>query len=252
LKNILNAIDEYQKRVQALRPFKEPMLSQIRAFFRVSAVWSSNAIEGFTYTEMDTKILLEDGLTAGGKPLRDALAVIGHAEAYDHMFTLLRRRDLTEADVLRFHALLNGSLDNEAHPGVYRQTPIFVTGSEYKFPDPEEVPGLMEKFFQQIAADRHRHHPVAFAAHIHKALVTIHPFTDGNGRVARLAMNTILIQDGFLPTIIPPVLRHEYYQTLQTAQIQNNERPFIEFIGRCELETQKEIVRHLESGRKPE
>jgi Fic family protein len=252
LKDILTTIDEYQKRVQALRPFEAPMLNQIRAFFRVGAVWSSNAIEGFTYTEMETKILLEDGLTAGGKPMRDALAVIGHAEAYDHMFTLLRRRDLSEADVLRFHALLNGSLDNEAHPGGYRQTPIFVTGSEYKFPDPDEVPELMEKFFQEIVADRHRHHPVAFAAHIHKELVTVHPFADGNGRVARLAMNTLLIQDSFLPTIIPSVLRHEYYQTLQTAQIHKNERPFIEFICRCELETQKEMLRHLESGRKPE
>jgi Fic family protein len=244
-------IDECQKLVQVLRPFEVPMLNQIRAFFRIGAVWSSNAIEGFTYTEMETKILLEDGLTAGGKPLRDALAVIGQAEAYDHMFTLLRRRDLSEVDALRFHALLSGSLDNEAYPGVYRQTPIFVTGSELKFPDPGEVPGLMEKLFQEIAADRHRHHPVAFAAHIHKELVTIHPFADGNGRVARLAMNTLLIQDGFLPTIIPPVLRHEYYQTLQIAQKKKDEQPFIEFICRCELETQKEMLRHLGHGRKP-
>jgi Fic family protein len=228
------------------------MLNLIQAFFRVAVVWSSNAIEGFAYTEMETKILLEDGLTAGGKPLRDALAVIGHAKAYDHMFALLRRRDLTEADALIFHALLNGSLDNESHPGVYRQTPVFVTGSEYKFPDPDKIPGLMEKFFQEIAADRHRHHPVAFAAHIHKELVTIHPFADGNGRVARLAMNALLIQDGFLPTIIPPVSRREYYQALRIAQTQKNEQPFIKFICLRELETQKETLRHLESGRKPE
>jgi Fic family protein len=245
-KNILSEIDEQQKRIQTLRPFEPPMLSQIQAFFRVGTVWSSNAIEGFAYTEMETKVLLEDGLTAGGKPMRDALAVIGHAEAYDHMFTLLRRHDLAEADVFRYHTLLSGSLDNEATSGGYRQIPIRVTGSEYKFPGPTEVPALMEQFFLTAQSDRSRYHPVEFAARKHLDLVTIHPFADGNGRVARLVMNTLLIQDGFLPTIIPPVLRHEYYSALQSAQVKNNDRPFIEFIGRCELETQKEMLRHLE------
>jgi Fic family protein len=243
---ILSEIDELQKRIQVLRPFEPPMLEQIKAFFRVGMVWSSNAIEGFSYTEMETKVLLEDGLTVGGKPLRDALAVIGHAEAYDRMFTLLRRHDLEEADVLQYHALLRGSLDNEAVPGCYRQMAIRVTGSEYKFPDPEEVPTLMAKFFREAESGRNQYHPVEFAAKKHLELVSIHPFADGNGRVGRLVMNTLLIQDGFLPTIIPPILRHEYYSVIETSHMNNNERQFIDFIGRCELETQKEMLRHLE------
>lgn len=65
---ILNKIDLFQKEVNALRPFEGEMLDQIKEYYRIGLTWTSNALEGNSLTESETKILLEDGLTIGGKP----------------------------------------------------------------------------------------------------------------------------------------------------------------------------------------
>jgi Fic family protein len=168
------------------------MLSRIRDFYKVGLVYSSNAIEGFSYDETETKVLIEDGLTAAGKPLSHALAVIGHAEGYDRMFGLLYRNSISEEDLLMFHACLAGSLDNEARPGEYRDCNIFLTGSDQIFPSPEEIPGRMSDLMASYARNSGKLHPVEAAAKFHAWLTIIHPFADGNGRVARLAANAIL------------------------------------------------------------
>jgi Fic family protein len=86
-------------------------------------------------------------------------------------------------------------------------------------------------------------HPVEFAARVHKKFVFIHPFIDGNGRLARLLMNTVLIQNGYMLAVIPPILRAEYIQLLEKAR--SVDRPFINFIGDRVLESEKEIMRLL-------
>lgn len=244
LNNLLADIDEKQKTINDFRPFGPTYLPQIKDFYKVATVWSSNAIEGFSYTESETKVLIEDGLTAGGKPIRDAFAVLGHAKAYDYMLTLLAKRELLESDVLMFHSLLQGGQDNEAVPGEYRKIKIFVSGSNYSFPGPDDVPAEMSRFFELAKNKRDGHHPVVFAAQVHKNLVTIHPFADGNGRVARLAMNTVLIQDGYLPIAIPQILRTDYINCLKASD-SGNDRPFVEFICGCQKETQKDFIRLL-------
>ena len=87
---MLNKIDEYQKLLNKKRPFDEPVLTEIRNYYRVGLTWTSNSLEGNSLTESETKVLLEDGLTVGGKPLRDSLEAVGHAHAYDYMFTLIQ------------------------------------------------------------------------------------------------------------------------------------------------------------------
>jgi Fic family protein len=246
LDELIADIDKNQKLINNFRPFDQTYLPRIRDFYKVAVVWGSNAIEGFTYTESETKLLIEDGLTAGGKSMRDAYAVIGHAKAYDHMFTLLARHALTEQDILTYHSLLQGSLDNNAIPGEYRTTDVFVSGSNHAFPKPEAVAGEMRRFFAFMEEQRGGCHPVAFAAQVHKQLVMAHPFADGNGRVARLAMNTVLIQEGFLPTIIPPVLKARYIDSLKRIHESGNDRDFVEFICHCERETQKDFIRMLQ------
>ena len=245
LDEILADVDRNQKIINDFRPFEPAYLPQVKEFYKVATVWCSNALEGFSYTESETKILIEDGLTAGGKPLRDAYAVIGHASAYDHMFTLMERQDLAEPDILAYHSLLRGSLDNDAAPGRYRMKNVFVSGSSRSFPPPETVAKEMGAFFEWVKSNRGGQHPVAFAARVHAQLVMIHPFADGNGRVARLGMNTVLIQDGFLPTVIPPVLKAEYIDGLKQIHESGSDHRFVEFICRCERETQKDFIRML-------
>lgn len=240
-------IDILQKELESFRPFSEAELPRIRDFYRVDMTYSSNTLEGFGYTISETKILLEDGLTAGGKPLRDAYAVLGHAKAYDHMFTLLRQKNLTEADILFFHSCLTGSLANDAVAGQYRTSTAYITGSKYPLVAPEYIVQAMEKLCEFIEVQRSLLHPVEYAAQIHKQLVYIHPFADGNGRVSRLAMNTAFIQQGYIPVIIPPVLRAEYIDVLEKGH--SNDRPFIEFIARCVVESQKDMLRLMRGVR---
>ena len=78
---MLEKIDDYKKKLDMFRPLGEELLPEIKAYYRVGLAYSSTALEGFSYTESETKILLEEGLTVGGKPLRDALAITGHAKA---------------------------------------------------------------------------------------------------------------------------------------------------------------------------
>ena len=241
---LLQQLDENQKTLATYRPFTEPhVLRELQKFYRVDATYSSNALEGCTYTLSETKILLEDGLTAGGKPMREAYAVLGHAKAFDHMFALMHNRVLTEQDILTMHALLAGGLENDATAGKYRDVPVFITGSQYETAPVKDIPARMAAlcaFMQEQAAPLH---PVLLAAKVHKELAFIHPFADGNGRIARLAMNTLLIQRGFLPVIIPPVLRAEYIASLEQAHV--DDAPFVDFIGRCALESQKDMLRLL-------
>jgi Fic family protein len=228
--------------INAIRPFEGVMLEQIRDFYRVGLTYSSNALEGNTLTESETKVLLEDGLTVGGKPLRDTFEALGHAEAYDFMFSLLGTRAITKKDILTLHLMFYRNID-EKQAGKYRESAVIITGSRYPVTDWPDIPSEMDDLAAWISDFRARYHPVEFAAQLHKRFVFVHPFIDGNGRVARLLMNAALIQDGFIPAIIPPILRQEYISLLERAH--TNDAPFMEFIAERVLESQKDMMRML-------
>ena len=254
LEILLKQIDENQVKINNYRPFDFEHLQLIKDFYRVETVYSSNAIEGYTYTLSETKVLLEDGLTAGGKPLKDMYAVLGLAKAYDYMFTLVSSPEITggnppeitEQEILFFHKMLNESLHNEAIGGKYRTHDVFISGSKHSLTPHEKITEEMALLMNFVQTERGQLHPVIFAAELHKNFVYIHPFGDGNGRVARLIMNTSLIQKGFLPIIIPPVLRSEYIDALEHGRVDTS--PFYELICQCELETQKDLMRFLRLG----
>lgn len=238
-------IDRYQEKISAAQPFEEPVLSSLKKFYRVGLTWSSNALEGNTLTESETKILLEDGLAVGGKPLRDTYEAIGHARAYDYMFSLLRASSVTEDDILYLHHLFYRDIDI-TQAGHYRAIPVFISGSSYPVAAPASVPSEMGALLRWLGAAKDALHPVELAALLHQKFVFIHPFIDGNGRVGRLLMNILLIQRGFLPAIIPPVRRNDYIRLLEKAH--SDVKPFVEFIAEMELESQKDMCRllHLE------
>ncbi|MDR2515306.1 MAG: Fic family protein [Christensenellaceae bacterium] len=240
---LLARIDANKAAIDQYRPMEEPLLSQLRAYYRVGLTWSSNALEGSSLTESETKVLLEDGLTVGGKPIRDYYEATGHAEAYDAMFTLLEgRRTPTEGDILLLHRLFYSRID-EAQAGKYRSQRVFITGSAHTPPPPANVPGEMEAFPLWMRYEADALHPVVFAAQVHKRFVFIHPFIDGNGRVARLLMNLCLLRAGYTLAIVPPILRGEYIQTLEQAHA--DDAAFTHFIAERVLETQKDILRML-------
>ena len=239
---IYEQVDAAKAALDVVRPFEGEMLDQLKAYFRVGLTWSSNALEGNSLTESETKVLLEDGLTVGGKPLRDTFEALGHAEAFDFMFTLLRNRKISENDALTMHRMFYKGIDDN-YAGRYRDRTIIITGSKYPVCKVEHISEEMESLYAWADSERSAMHPVEFAAQLHKRFVFIHPFIDGNGRLSRLLMNTALIQDGYMPAIIPPSLRQEYIGLLERAHI--DDQHFIEFIAERVLESEKSIMRLL-------
>jgi Fic family protein len=239
---VYEKIDYFKSMIDEQRPFDGELLNEIEGYYRIGLTWSSNAIEGNTFTESETKVLLEDGLTVGGKPLRDMLETLGHAQAYDFIFTLLRNRQITEADTLTMHRLFYKEINTEV-AGCYRTRPVIITGSKYAVSRAEHIQREMERLFQWATEKRDKYHPVKFAAQLHKRFVFIHPFIDGNGRISRLLMNTALIQDGYMLAVIPPILRQEYISLLERAH--KDDQPFMDFIADRVLESEKEIMRLL-------
>jgi len=240
--DLYEKVDRLKSLIDEQRPLEDDLLKEIRAYYRIGLTWSSNAIEGNTLTESETKILLEDGLTVGGKPLRDTFESLGHARAYDFMFTLLRSEQITETDALTMHRMFYQDINPE-EAGRYRTRSVLITGSNYAVSKVEKIKKDVATLFQWVAVERKNYHPVKFAAQLHKRFVFIHPFIDGNGRIARLLMNTALIQAGYMVAVIPPILRENYIALLEQAH--QDDQPFMDFIAERVLESEKEIMRLL-------
>ncbi len=245
-KSRLQEIDELKSKIDAYRPLSENVLNQIKAYFKISFTYSSNALEGNTLSMSETKIIIEDGITIGGKLMREHLEVLGQANAYDLLFEIVQKEQkLTEPVILELHRILYSSID-EKSAGQYRHCNVLITGSEFELPKYNEIPNLMKSFCSKISKMQNKLHPVELAAWLHESLVSIHPFVDGNGRTARLLMNLALLQAGYNIITIPPVVRNDYIGTLQEAQLKDDILPFYNFISEMVLESQKEYLRIIE------
>ncbi len=232
--------DVYAARIAALRPFPKETLKSLRDYYRIGLAYTSNALEGNSLTESETKVVIEDGLTVGGRPLRDVYEAVGHARAYDFLCGLAKDRRVSATDILDVHRLFYEQIDSE-NAGAWRKVRVFISGSRRILPAPDAVPELMAAFVKWMAANEGRRHPVEFAALVHQKFVYVHPFVDGNGRVARLLMNLALLRAGWTPAVIPPICRHEYIATLDKAG--RTPGPFVRFIRDRVCETQKELLR---------
>lgn len=242
--NRLTDNDKLQEEIRAHRPLDAYEVKQLKEYYRIGLTYSSNALEGNSLTESETKVVLEDGITIGGKPLKDHFEAIGHSEAFDLLYKLAESQNITENDILGLHRLFYYRIDTES-AGKYRDRNIIITGTDFTPPPPTEVPHAMQEFLNSLPSLRQLH-PVEYAAMLHLKLVTIHPFIDGNGRTARLLMNLALLQAGYPITIISPIIRGDYISALRDSNKGDN-KLFINFISCCVWESQKEYLRLLES-----
>jgi Fic family protein len=240
MSNIYHEIDLLQKEINKYRPLSPGLLDQIKEYYKIGLTYSSNALEGNTLSESETKIVLEEGITIGGKPLKDHFEAVGHAAAYDYIYTICNQKVITEEHILQLHKLFYHHI-NEDEAGKYRRTKAIITGSKYPLPKPEQLSSLMKEMTLHFKETRKNKHPVEAAALLHKEFVFIHPFIDGNGRVARLLMNLLLLQEGYNIATIPPITRNQYIDALELAHI--DDRDFLNFIARMVRETQKDYLR---------
>lgn len=242
-KNRIIEADQLQQEINNTRPLSGNALKQLKEYFRIGLTYSSNALEGNSLTETETKIILEDGITIGGKPLKDHFEAIGHSEAFDLLYKLAKKPEITERQILDLHKLFYFRIDAK-HAGRYRKIGVVVTGSTLDFPRPSELKKVMQDFAAEIPDKRANSHPIEFAAWLHIGLVSIHPFIDGNGRTARLLMNLALLQAGYPITIIPPILRGNYIDALKASN-RGASQPFTNLLSNMVCESQRDYIRLL-------
>lgn len=246
LQDMLQKADSYKQKITSARPLAKEEMKSLDDYFRVGFTYGSNALEGNALTISETKILLEDGITVGGRPLKDCYEAVGHGAAYDFMLELARQKDMniTEDTVKKLHRLFYQKVDAD-QAGQYRSVQVSISGTDYVPPAPDEVPRLMKHLADQIRSSRFTLHPIELAAMAHKRLVDIFPFVDGNGITARLLMNLILVNAGFGVVSIPPIWRNDYINALSASRRLNDMDPFSKLIAECVIETQRDYCRLL-------
>lgn len=249
LKIILDTINLLKKEIDSFRPLSPEHEKRIMQKFRLDWNYHSNNIEGNQLTFGETKTFLLYGITAKGKTLKDHLDTKGHNEALLMLDEIVKeKRDISENFIRELHVvILHESYYNQAQTtdgkktvrrievGKYKSQPNHVltkTGEMHYFASPEETPAKMNDlvlWYRKANKDKSLH-PLIVAAIFHYRFISIHPFDDGNGRLARILMNLILMQNGFPPVIIKTKTKGDYYRALQEAD-GGNEEEFIKYIG---------------------
>lgn len=239
--NKINKCDIQKQKMDTLRPLSNDQAKAIKEHFKIGLTYSSNALEGNTLTLIETKVIIEDGLTIGGKTLREIDEVTGHTKAYDFIFDIVTNNNITLQDILNIHKLFYQNIDPD-NAGSYRVKKVFISGMDITLPDPSKLNLLMINFEKELQDLSSKLHPIELAATIHNKFVTIHPFLDGNGRTARLLMNLILLKNGYSITIIPPIYRAQYIACAYQGN-KGNQIPFINLLSSMVYESQKEFLK---------
>jgi Fic family protein len=215
------------------RPLSQALVKNLDEWFRVELTYTSNAIEGNTLTRRETALVVEKGLTVGGKSLIEHLEAVNHAHAIDWIRAQIARKpqELTERDILDLHALVLKGID-DANAGRYRNIAVRISGSSIVLPNPLKVPDFMAVFADWLGTTAGLH-PVHLAAEAHYRLVTIHPFVDGNGRAARLLMNMLLLMNGYPAAIVRKRDRLSYIGSLEKAQLGGSMETYLGLIAKA-------------------
>jgi Fic family protein len=241
----INRAEQLKKQLDNYRPLSKSVEARIFDKFRLEWNYHSNKLEGNSLTYGETKALILFGITAQGKPLKDHFEITGHNEAIKWILDIVKeKRQMTEAFIRQLHQLLlkepyySKAVTKDGEPtrkkievGQYKSTPNHVqtsTGEVFRFAEPEETPAKMAelmKWFRHSTLDT-----ITKAATFHYRFILIHPFDDGNGRVARILMNFILLSDDYPPAIIKATDREEYLRVLRLADA-GQLTPFVDFIA---------------------
>ena len=203
---------------------RDALLAQLRNLW----THTSTAIEGNTLTLGETAFVIEEGLTISGKPLKDHEEVVGHARAIDLVYDIIRKKSgLTKKDLFGLHKAIQTEriFDVYKPVGAWKVEPnstVIISGDTqtiFEYALPKDVPELMQgwlSLFQKTCKENTANKEAALIAyaHLHVSFVRIHPFWDGNGRMARLVANIPVIMAGYPPVIIPKEHRQEYIEAL--------------------------------------
>ena len=244
-----------KQELDSLRPLDKGLEERVMQKLRLDWNYHSNSIEGNSLTYGETKSLILHHITAQGKPLRDHFEITGHNDALLWVIDLINgERTITEKFIRELHLLIlkeNYSKPAETPSGdrVFKEIKVgeyktqsnhvkTISGDLFYFAEPHEVKSkmtdLIDWFNQKVKETSVN--PIILATEFHYKFILIHPFDDGNGRIARILMNFILMKFGYHPAIIKKENKEDYYKVLRLAD-GNNIKPFIEFISESVFES---------------
>jgi len=249
LQTLLQSADE--RKVNTLRSWKVTHPNRLLEWMRIRLTYSTNALEGSSLTMIDIVKLVETGLTVDGKPLRDYQDALGHDKALHFAVEMAEKKTpLTEDHIKNLHRLMfvqeenAGTYKTDANFTYTRQlvdnTPVIQT-----YVHPEHVQQQMEELLVWIEKHETKEHPACLSAVVHYNLARIHPFRDGNGRIARLLGNLMLLRNTFTPAVIKPEQKSQYIHALLCGHQKHDLTPFVEFIVSCLVATQNELIEQV-------
>lgn len=231
-------IDILKNKIDSHRPLSKNLTNSLHEKLIVEWTYNSNAIEGNTLTISETKVVLE-GITIGGKSMVEHLETINHRDAIlfiENLITL--REDLSEWNLRNIHTLILKEIDKD-NAGKYRTENVLISGAKHIPPKHFELNYLMQKLIRELKNDWLNFHPIVKATLLHGEFVKIHPFSDGNGRTARLLLNFELMKNGYTPIIIKNEQRAAYYDVLDLAHTTMNYGPFIKLVADLVIESEE-------------
>ena len=218
----------YQKHKNTLSHFAVQNYEQV---FEIEYTHNSTAIEGNTLSLIETKVILEDRISIGGKKLREIYEIVNHNKAYQYIKGCIAEgKPFNENRVKDIHAILMGNI---MIGGVYRNVDVYISGAKHTPPTPNEAYKQVKNFYADLPYKTDMN-GIELAAWTHAEFVKIHPFIDGNGRTSRLIMNYQLMANSFLPVSIAKESRLDYFNALESYAVDGDLKPFADFIAALE------------------
>ena len=247
-KKIHQRVLDKKRKLEGLRPLPSSLVARLKKQMMIEYTYNSNAIEGNTLTLRETQLVIDEGITVGGKSITETLEAKNHPEAIEFVERLVdAKSELTEDVILQLHKLIMSNITEDA--GHYRTMGVKITGATFMPPPSSEVKPRMDELLKWLRENPDELTPIELAAVFHHRFVQIHPFSQGNGRTARLLMNALLMKDGYpFIAIVPKLDRPKYLKTLTEADL-GNTSSFINFIARC---VERALDMYLDALEEPE
>lgn len=195
--------------------------------FMIKFTYNTQKIEGATLTLRETADLLQQQITPKDKSIKD----VKETEAHKKVFYLMlqEKKKLTLSTLLFWHKELFKDVDEQI-AGKIRKHPVAIARSKTQLPLPAELHVLLDEFFLWYNKYYGKINPVVLAALVHLKFVTIHPFSDGNGRISRLIMNHTLHSLHHPMLNIEYANRNAYYTALERSQTRKKDETFLLYI----------------------
>lgn len=223
---LLGRLDSKKERYAAIDREK-PGVDELEDAFVVTFTYETDAIEGNRLTHEETSQILS-GKVVAERSLKEHLQCVGHRDAFEYVKQLARDLVPMSEDVIKdIHSFI--ALDSPFIRGTYREDSVRVMGAFHQPPEADRVPAKMAK---QVAKVLHpEHHAIENAVIFLLKFAGIHPFLDANGRVGRLLLNLLLLEQGYPAISIAPADRDTYYEAIDAYYRDNDASPMLHLVA---------------------